>query len=139
MQRLVSTSRTVGALYEFAHEGISDDLAKVKEKLDTRHNWIWELPGEVERAKKLTCMYSKRSQITLLTRMCSQTAGIEESIRHCISYSRSANIAPGPEIHHETISAVTPTSFCYYLREVLWLAYRMPKLHVVTSFVSSMS
>jgi hypothetical protein len=46
-------------LYEFAHEGIGDDLAKVKENVDTRHKWIWELdlPGEVERAKRL--MYSK--------------------------------------------------------------------------------
>jgi salicylate hydroxylase len=58
-QRLVATSRTAGALYEFAHEGIGDDLTKIKENVDTRHLWIWEvdLPGEVERAKRL--MHSK--------------------------------------------------------------------------------
>jgi salicylate hydroxylase len=54
-QRLVATSRTAGALYEFVHEGIGDDLAKVKGNFDTRHKWIWEvdLPGEAERAKKI--------------------------------------------------------------------------------------
>lgn len=54
-QRLVATSRTAGAVYGFAHDGIGDDLAKVKENVDSRHQWIWEvdLPGEVERAKKL--------------------------------------------------------------------------------------
>ena len=53
-QRLVATSRTCGALYDFVHEGIGDDLAKVKENVDIRHKWIWEidLPGEVEKAKK---------------------------------------------------------------------------------------
>lgn len=54
-QRLVATSRSAGALYEFCHEGIGADLAKLKENVATRHLWIWEvdLPAEVERAKKI--------------------------------------------------------------------------------------
>ena len=58
-QRLVATSRTAGALYDFVHEGIGDDLVKVKENVDHRHTWIWEidLPGEVEKAKRI--LYSK--------------------------------------------------------------------------------
>ena len=53
-QRVVATSRTAGALYDFLHEGIGDDLAEVKANVDTRHSWIWEidLPAEAERAKR---------------------------------------------------------------------------------------
>lgn len=51
-QRLVATSRNAGEVYELVHEGIGDDLAKVKQNLDSRHTWIWmeDLPGEVEMA-----------------------------------------------------------------------------------------
>jgi salicylate hydroxylase len=58
-QRLIATSRAAGALYEFVHEGIGEDLAKAKENVDTRHRWIWEadLLEDVERAKRL--MHSK--------------------------------------------------------------------------------
>jgi salicylate hydroxylase len=54
-QRPVATSRTAGAVFESVHDGIGDDLAKVKESVDSRHQWIWEvdLLGEAERAKKL--------------------------------------------------------------------------------------
>ena len=54
-QRLVATSRTAGALYDFVHDGIGDDLAKVKENVDARHTWIWEvdLPREVAEAKRI--------------------------------------------------------------------------------------
>jgi hypothetical protein len=36
-----------------------DDLDKVKENLETRWNWIWniDLPGELERAKHLMMHY----------------------------------------------------------------------------------
>lgn len=51
-QRLVSTSRSAGEVYELVHNGIEDDLVKVKQNLDSRHTWIWkeDLPGEVEGA-----------------------------------------------------------------------------------------
>lgn len=54
-QRLVATSRNAGKVYELVHEGIGDDLAKVKQNLDSRHIWIWmeDLPGEVEMAMDL--------------------------------------------------------------------------------------
>lgn len=54
-QRLVATSRSAGEVYELIHHGIGEDLAKVKENLESRHEWIWkeDLPGEVEMAMAL--------------------------------------------------------------------------------------
>lgn len=51
-QKLVATSRSAGEVYELVHEGVGDDLVKVKQNLDSRHAWIWteDLPAEVERA-----------------------------------------------------------------------------------------
>jgi salicylate hydroxylase len=47
-QRLVATSRSAGEVYELVHDDIGDDLAKVKENLKNRHEWIWteNLPRE---------------------------------------------------------------------------------------------
>ena len=57
-QRLVATSREAGKLYEFAIDGIGDDLVKIKEDLERRHDWIWkvDLLAELERARRMTNM-----------------------------------------------------------------------------------
>lgn len=54
-QKLVITSRNAGELYEFEGEGIGDDIVKMKENLDVRYKWIWEvnLDQELENAKLL--------------------------------------------------------------------------------------
>ncbi|KAI9810361.1 MAG: hypothetical protein M1827_006328 [Pycnora praestabilis] len=54
-QKLVTTSRSAGQLYDFELEGIGDDIEKVKENLETRYRWIWDedLDGELQRAKSL--------------------------------------------------------------------------------------
>ncbi|KAI9738700.1 MAG: hypothetical protein M1834_008205 [Cirrosporium novae-zelandiae] len=41
-EKLVSTSRACGELYEFEHYGIGDDLEKLAENLRTRYDWIWK-------------------------------------------------------------------------------------------------
>jgi salicylate hydroxylase len=54
-QKLVATSRTAELVYGFLHEGILDHLDKVKQNIETRWNWLWnvDLPAELERAKKI--------------------------------------------------------------------------------------
>ena len=54
-QRLIETSRTALDVAGFVQQGVGDDLVKIKENLDTRFAWIWEidLPGEAQRAKRL--------------------------------------------------------------------------------------
>ena len=48
----MATSRSAGEVYKLVHDGIGDDLAKVKENLENRHEWIWteNLPREVDLA-----------------------------------------------------------------------------------------
>ena len=41
-QRLVSTSREAGRLYELEAEGVGDDVEKFKANLEGRFRWIWE-------------------------------------------------------------------------------------------------
>ena len=54
-QKLVTTSRAAGELYEFEYEGIGDDLEAVKKNLETRNDWIWEhdLEEDLNVAKEL--------------------------------------------------------------------------------------
>ena len=54
-QKLVTTSREAGQLWEFEFDGVGDDLAKFKGNVDTRMNWIWniDLPAELEKAKNI--------------------------------------------------------------------------------------
>lgn len=40
-QKLVTTSREAGCIYEFHGEGIGDDIVTMKENLDQRYAWIW--------------------------------------------------------------------------------------------------
>lgn len=49
-------------MYELVHDGIGDDLAKVKENLESRHEWIWteNLPREIDLAMAFLQVY--RSQ-----------------------------------------------------------------------------
>jgi salicylate hydroxylase len=42
-QKLVSTSRDAGLLYEFQKEGIFDDPSKLAEEIETRFRWIWDV------------------------------------------------------------------------------------------------
>jgi salicylate hydroxylase len=50
-QKVTSTSREMGELLCFAKEGIGRDLVKLKENLDKRLHWIWDvdLLGELNR------------------------------------------------------------------------------------------
>lgn len=41
-QKLVTTSREAGLLYDFQGEGIGDDVQKLKKNLDERYKWIWD-------------------------------------------------------------------------------------------------
>ena len=40
-QRVVTTSREAGLLFGMKGKGVGDDLEKIKEKLKTRMDWIW--------------------------------------------------------------------------------------------------
>lgn len=54
-QRLVSTSREAGKLYDLEGEGVGDDKERLREDLRARMGWIWDedLEGEVEVAMGL--------------------------------------------------------------------------------------
>ena len=45
-QRLVTTSREAGCIYDFHGEGIGDDISKMKTNLDQRYAWIWNEDSE---------------------------------------------------------------------------------------------
>ncbi len=42
-QKLVTTSRDAGLLYDFQKQGILDDPRKLKEDIEQRFKWIWEI------------------------------------------------------------------------------------------------
>lgn len=42
-QKLVTTSREAGTLYEFQEPDILDDIEKVKADIDQRLRWIWNV------------------------------------------------------------------------------------------------
>lgn len=52
-QKVVTTSREAAELYEFENEMISMDLDAVKEKLNSRFDWIWneDLPEQLREAQ----------------------------------------------------------------------------------------
>lgn len=54
-QKLVTTSREAGEIYEFEGVGIGDDVRAIKADLDRRWEWIWQedLPKELEEAQRL--------------------------------------------------------------------------------------
>ncbi|KAL1966024.1 hypothetical protein VTN77DRAFT_4964 [Rasamsonia byssochlamydoides] len=45
-QKLVTTSRDAGCLYEFQKEGIGDDVEALRKNLDGRMRWVWDLDLE---------------------------------------------------------------------------------------------
>lgn len=45
-QKLVTTSREAGMLYEFQVPGILDDIEKVRADIDQRVRWIWNVNVE---------------------------------------------------------------------------------------------
>jgi salicylate hydroxylase len=53
-QRLVFTSRAAGQVFEFAHEGILDNIDSVRENLMVRHSWIWnfDIRRELKKADR---------------------------------------------------------------------------------------
>lgn len=55
-QKLITTSRAAGQLYEMVLPGVGEDIGKMKDILQDWHEWIWkvDLPGQVKEAKKLT-------------------------------------------------------------------------------------
>ena len=61
-QRLVATSRTAGEVYELVHDGVGDDLEKVRDNLEGRHEWIWkeDLPREVQLATAFLQFYKSQ-------------------------------------------------------------------------------
>lgn len=60
-QRLVTTSRDAGCLYEFQKPGVGDDVEALRADLDGRMRWVWDLDLEqhVAEAKDLFRAYSK--------------------------------------------------------------------------------
>ena len=42
-QKLVTTSRSTGLIYEFQNPGLGDDIDKIREALSTHFHWIWDL------------------------------------------------------------------------------------------------
>ena len=51
----VTTSRESGLLFTMQLDGVNDDLAKMKETLDGRFNWLWHrnIPGQNQAALDL--------------------------------------------------------------------------------------
>jgi salicylate hydroxylase len=45
-QKLVTTSRDAGCLYEFQKDGTGDDVEKLRENLDGRMRWVWDMDLE---------------------------------------------------------------------------------------------
>ncbi|CAD6573689.1 MAG: hypothetical protein ASARMPREDX12_006203 [Alectoria sarmentosa] len=52
-QKLVTTSREAGELYELEAEGVGDDADALRENLRTRYRWIWEEDLEQDLAEAL--------------------------------------------------------------------------------------
>ena len=54
-QKVVTTSREAGAIYEFEDESLGTDLKRIKERLESRYNWIWneDLPQQLKRAQDI--------------------------------------------------------------------------------------
>ena len=47
-QRLVTTSRDAGMLYDFQKEGVSDDPESLRADIETRMRWIWDVDLEAQ-------------------------------------------------------------------------------------------
>lgn len=58
-QKLVTTSRDAGELYELEEEGVEDDADKLRERLSTRYRWIWEHNLEEDLAEAMGMLGGK--------------------------------------------------------------------------------
>ncbi len=58
-QKLVTTSREMGEVYELEAEGVMDDVDKLRENLATRFRWIWEEDLEEELAEAMSMLGGK--------------------------------------------------------------------------------
>ncbi|KAI0454986.1 mannitol 1-phosphate dehydrogenase 2 [Xylaria acuta] len=54
-QKIVTTSKEAGQLWDFELEGVLDDVDALKRNMETRMLWIWnaDLPADLERAKAI--------------------------------------------------------------------------------------
>jgi salicylate hydroxylase len=54
-QRVVTTSRDAVKIYQFEDEELGTDLGKIKERLESRYNWIWneDLPQQLKKAQDI--------------------------------------------------------------------------------------
>ncbi|KAI1148422.1 mannitol 1-phosphate dehydrogenase 2 [Nemania diffusa] len=54
-QKVVTTSREAGQIWDFEGEGIKDDLDALQRNMQVRMHWIWnnDLPADLERAKAI--------------------------------------------------------------------------------------
>ena len=60
--KLVTTSKEGGQLYDYELPGVEDDLDRVKEKLSTRMDWIWNENLEEELAQAKETYRERRSR-----------------------------------------------------------------------------
>jgi salicylate hydroxylase len=60
-QKLATTSREAGQLYEMELEEVGDDIANIKANLDSRMGWIWneDLHAEVEEGRRIILEHVK--------------------------------------------------------------------------------
>lgn len=58
-QKLVTTSRDAGELYELEKEGVWDDVDKLRENLGTRYKWVWEKKLEEDLAEAMGMLGGK--------------------------------------------------------------------------------
>lgn len=58
-QKLVTTSREAGEVYELEGKGIGDNLNSFQENLRTRYGWIWDQNLEEHLAEAVKLMYGK--------------------------------------------------------------------------------
>ncbi len=54
-QKVVATSRDAAKIYEFEDEKLGTDLDMIKQTLETRYNWIWnvDLPHQLKKAQDI--------------------------------------------------------------------------------------
>ena len=64
-QKLVTTSRAAGLLYDFEHEGIGDDAEKLAENSYNRFGWIWDFDIEESCREAIEGMKPDRPMATL--------------------------------------------------------------------------
>jgi len=55
-QKLVTTSRDAGYLYDFQKEGILDDPQKLRDDIEQRMRWIWDIDTEQHCANAVNTM-----------------------------------------------------------------------------------